>query len=380
MAVEDVPGMAPQPAGRERWAAWQIELTTRCPLACRMCIRQGPDPWSSRDMSVEEFAGLAGQLQEVDTVVLQGWGEPLLHGHLVEIVRLAKSAGRPASCPARAPRSPAVGFVTSGKGLDRRYAAELVGAGLDFVGFSLAGVTPATHSAIRVRSQLEDVTSAAEHVEAVKRRQGRRSPRTHVVFLMLEDNIGELPDLPALARRMGAEEIVLTNLIHVVDSWQERQKVFGRGERSEYDAILDETERRARACHVAVRRPSLCPSPTAVCEEDPLRNLYVGVEGEVSPCVYLGPPLSREFTRRFGERGHRVEKVSFGNAFREPVSAIWDHPAYASFRARFAGRARRRDLRCFVPSSWRARTGSSRGEALPDPPDPCSTCHKLLGV
>ena len=166
----------------------------------------------------------------------------------------------------------------------------------------------------------------------------------------------------------------------VVDPGQERQKVFGRGERRGYEAILDETEKRARGCQVALRRPSLSPAPTPVCEEDPRRNLYVSVEGEVSPCVYLAPPVSREFTRRFGEQGHRVERVSFGSAFREPVSAIWDHPAYVSFREGFARRARRRDLRCFVPSSWRARPGSARGEALPDPPDPCRTCHKLLGV
>ena len=370
--------VTPVAAEPERFGAWQIELTTRCRLACRMCIRQGPDPWRSRDMALEEFERIARQFQEVDTVVLQGWGEPLLHAHLVEIVRLAKQAGRPASCPARAPRAPSVGFVTSGKGLDGPYADALVDAGLDFLGFSLAGVTPATHEAIRVHSRLDEVTGAAAHVLAAKRRQGRRSPRVHVVFLMLEDNIDELPGLPALARDMGADEIVLTNLIHVVDPWQERQKVFGRREVSGREAILDETERRARACGLAMRRPSLTPAPAPVCEEDPRRNLYVSAEGEVSPCVYLGPPVSRSFTRRFGERGHRVERLTFGSAFREPVAAIWGRPAYAAFREGFARRARRRDLRWLAPSSW--RSGSARWEALPDPPEPCRTCHKLLGV
>ncbi len=370
-------GIAPPTScGATRAAAWQIEITTRCPLSCRMCIRQGPDRWRNADMRLEQFEKLVPHLRHVDTVVLQGWGEPLLHEQLVDIVRLAKGARRDVSGPVGG--GPSVGFVTSGKGLDRQYATELVGAGLDFIGLSLAGVAPATHSAIRVHSTLEEVMSAAEHIEAAKRRAGRQQPRVHVVFLMLKDNIGEVTELPSLARRMGAEEIVLTNLIHVVDTWQDEQKVFAPEVSSVYEAILAETEDRARACHVALRRASLSPSHPAVCEEDPLRNLYVSVDGVVSPCVYLGPPVSQEFTRRFLGREHRVQRVCFGNAFREPASAIWDGPAYASFRAHFVRRAQRHRLLCFVPPSWRGRPGGD--DVLPDPPDPCRTCHKLLGV
>ena len=131
-------------AARRRFGAWQIELTTRCPLRCRMCIRRGEDAWRSRDMTVAEFAAVARGLGEVESVVLQGWGEPLLHGGLVDVVRIAK-AGAQAPAGGGAPSAPpAVGFVTSGKGLDARYAAELVAAGVDFMGFSVAGSAPAT--------------------------------------------------------------------------------------------------------------------------------------------------------------------------------------------------------------------------------------------
>ncbi len=380
MDVRDLLRMASPPPGRRRFGAWQIELTTRCPLACRMCIRRGPDPWHSRDMSVAEFETLAGQFAAVETVVLQGWGEPLLHPALVEVVRLAKRARRSSLDPRQAPAgAPSVGFVTSGKGLDRPYAAALAGAGLDFIGFSLAGVSPATHAAIRVHSELDEVVSAAEHVAAARGRAGR-APRVHVAYLMLKDNLAELPGLPALARRMGADEIVLTNLVHVVDEWQDGQKVFGGEARSAYEAILSETERRARDLGLSLRRASLAPAPTPVCEEDPLRNLYVGVEGDVSPCVYLGPPVAQEFTRRFGGREHRMRGLRLGNAFREPIPAIRDGPAYGAFCAPFVRRARRHLLRSLLPTSWRDRGSSPGPPALPDPPEPCRTCHKLLGA
>jgi MoaA/NifB/PqqE/SkfB family radical SAM enzyme len=362
--------MGERAASGPRFGAWQIEITTRCPLSCRMCIRQGPDPWAHRDMALADVERLAPELSRVDAVVLQGWGEPLLHPRLLDIVRLAKRAG--------GGRAPAVGFVTSGKGLDRRMAEALVGAGLDFLGFSIAGASPATHAAVRVHSDLAEVTAAAGHVLAARGR-GAGGPRTHVVFLMMKENVAELPEVPALARRMGVDEVVLTNLVQAVDGWQDGQRVFGDGADA-YEEILAETERRARRCGIALRRPSLSPAPAAVCEEDPLRNLYVTVDGEVAPCVYLAPPVAGEIRRWVGGREHRQPRVTFGDARGEGVAAAWDAPAYAAFRARFALRAQRRRLGALVPFRWRRRAEGEGGDPLPPPPDPCRTCPKLLGA
>lgn len=353
---------------RRRFRAWQIELTTRCPLACRMCIRQAPDPWQHRDMPLEAFERLAGGLEDVETVVLQGWGEPLLHPRLCDVVRRAKAAG------------PRVGFVTSGKGLDREAAGALVAAGLDFMGLSLAGVSPATHAAIRVRSTLDEVVSAAEHVRAARDARRSPGPRLHVVFLMVKDNFEELPGLPALAHEMGAEEIVLTHLVHAVDAWQEAQQVFGPQPAPEHERVLAETERRARALGMGLRRASLATAPAAVCEEDPLRNLYVGVDGDVSPCVYLGPPVPGGVRRRSAGREQRLPPVAFGNAFHEPVADIRDGAAYRSFCARFQRRAQRHRLATLLPAAWREGPERSPLAELPDPPEPCRTCPKLLGV
>ena len=86
------------------FSAWQIELTTRCPLRCKMCIRAESDDWQSRDMALENFKKILPYLKEVETVVLEGWGESLLHKDLPECIRLVKESG------------PQVGFVTGGMG------------------------------------------------------------------------------------------------------------------------------------------------------------------------------------------------------------------------------------------------------------------------
>ncbi|HSN93092.1 MAG TPA: radical SAM/SPASM domain-containing protein, partial [Anaeromyxobacteraceae bacterium] len=360
---------------RKPFAAWQIELTTRCQLECSMCIRHGRD-WRNGDMRLDDFAKLAPYLRQVETVVLQGWGEPLLHRNLVDAVRLAKGGG--GSGPPGTP--PSVGFVTSGKGMDRAYAAELVDAGLDFLGFSLAGATAETHGAIRVHSDFGEVVDAAEHVRALRRERGLERPRTHVAFLMMKQNIHEVPDLPELARRMGVEAVVLTSLVDVVDEWQDGQRVFGCDGAEEHEEVLREAERRARERKVALTRPALSPTLTPVCAEDPLRNLFVGFQGDVSPCVYLGPPVASDtFPRRFCGREVEARRICFGNLFREPLEAIWARPEYVAFRERFARRARRHRLLSAVGAASRPGGGVSRAE-LPEPPEPCRTCHKMLGV
>ena len=75
---------------------------------------------------------------------------------------------------------------------------------------------------------------------------------------------------------------------------------------------------------IRLKKPSLSAIDVPVCEENPLRNLYISADGEVSPCVYLYPPLPSPFKRIFCGKEYWMEKVSFGNIFRDPFSAIWN--------------------------------------------------------
>ena len=124
---------------------------------------------------------------------------------------------------------------------------------------------------------------------------------------------------------------------------------------------------------------ALSPRPAPVCEEDPLANLFVTADGEVTPCVYLCPPVAGDFPRRFCGREHPVKRLSFGNLFERPLEAIWNAPPYAEFRARFARRARRHRLLTALAALAGRPARSSEGD-LPPPPDPCRTCHRILGV
>ncbi|OGP65537.1 MAG: hypothetical protein A2170_16230 [Deltaproteobacteria bacterium RBG_13_53_10] len=352
----------------KRFAAWQIELTTRCPLRCKMCVRTESDDWIFQDMALSDFKKILPYLRDVETVVLEGWGESLLHRDLPECIRLVKKEG------------PQVGFVTSGMGLTENRVSELIETGLDFVGFSISGTTPETHDSIRVNSRLPEVLNAIRLFSKAKLSRGLPKPKMHLVFLVLKDNIHQVPFVPSFAKGVGIEDVVLINICHAINTWQEEQRAFAWGkEQNEYEKYLKQAEADARKLNIRLSRPSLCATDIAVCSENPLKNLYISADGEVSPCVYLYPSLPSPFRRIFCGNEYWVERVSFGNIFRNPFPDLWMNRGYVSFRDYFEKREKR--FKELFTSLWRGvKMGDLEETMLPAPPEPCKTCHKMLGV
>lgn len=366
--IEKIFGKFLQKRKTKAFSAWQIELTTRCPLLCKMCIRSESSEWQYQDMPLEDFKKILPYLKDVETVVLEGWGESLLHKDLAECVRLVKKEGSQ------------VGFVTSGMGLSKDRVSELVEAGIDFVGFSISGTTPETHDAIRVNSRLPEVLAAIRLFQDEKKHRGLIRPNIHLIFLMVKDNAHEAPSVPSLAKKAGVEEVVVTNICHTINRWQESQRVFvWEDARSPYDPLIAQAEANAQKLGIRLKKPNLTASNAPVCSENPLRNLYISAKGEVSPCVYLYPPLPSPFRRIFREKEYMIDQVSFGNIFREPFSAIWNSRRYTEFRNRFIKREKEYK-ESYFSLLQSPRLKNPQDDVLSEPPEPCKTCHKILGI
>ena len=348
------------------FSAWQIELTTRCPLRCRMCCREGHHHVARKDMELENFKKILPYLAEVETAVLEGWGESLLHPRLTEIIRLVKGAGAQ------------VGFVTSGMTLKESYILDLIRAGTDFIGFSFAGARPETHDSIRVNSHLVDLMNHIRKFQEFKIQQNSATPRLHIVYLLLRNNIDEVPELINIAKDLDINRIFLIHMALISNAWQEEQRIFGRKETEEFEKILTESAEMARDLKISLRRPPLLPQEVAICSEDPLRNLYISVNGNVSPCVYLRPPLPSPFRRIFHGADIPTDKVGFGNIFQQPFREIWEDQRYQDFRNCFSRRQEK--MREIASTLWNPdKRKTLVSVSLPTAPFPCQTCYKIEG-
>ncbi|MBP1627418.1 MAG: Radical domain protein [Holophagaceae bacterium] len=119
-----------------------IEITTRCHLACPHCARQW-NPRSPEDMPLERFERILDLLPQAWRITLVGLGETLLHPGLEAFIGAAKARKRQ------------VGLVTSAQLLDPERGRALAEAGLDAITFSLDAVDPELLQRVRPGSRLD---------------------------------------------------------------------------------------------------------------------------------------------------------------------------------------------------------------------------------
>ncbi|KKQ78856.1 MAG: molybdenum cofactor biosynthesis protein A [Parcubacteria group bacterium GW2011_GWC2_38_7] len=105
----------------------QIAITNKCNFSCKMCqrfdlkVRLG-------DMSVEDFKKVLRNLGTAKNIVLTGWGEPLLHPNLIEMIKLCKVK----DCDVR--------FTSNGNLLTPELGQKLLEVGLNAITFSVDAI------------------------------------------------------------------------------------------------------------------------------------------------------------------------------------------------------------------------------------------------
>ncbi|MBF0111349.1 MAG: radical SAM protein [Desulfamplus sp.] len=147
-----------------------LEVTSRCNLACKGCAIHGADSFTTRktgDMQEEDWRAAIKEIGSWDrelNLTAHGGGEPLLHPNFKEILKLSKSFPKLNT-----------GFLTNGMLFNKEWAEFVVDIELDWIGFSIDGVSPQTHKMVRSGSNLEliekhllDLLSIKEHAKRDK--------------------------------------------------------------------------------------------------------------------------------------------------------------------------------------------------------------------
>ncbi|OQZ02605.1 MAG: hypothetical protein B6D35_00790 [Candidatus Brocadia sp. UTAMX2] len=70
----------------------QIEITNRCNYTCGMCPRESFN-LPEQDISLDLFKKIIDRTDSIYNITLTGWGEPLLHPELVDMILYTKNKG-----------------------------------------------------------------------------------------------------------------------------------------------------------------------------------------------------------------------------------------------------------------------------------------------
>jgi MoaA/NifB/PqqE/SkfB family radical SAM enzyme len=284
--------------------AVQIEVTSRCSTGCVFCPHDAlVDRWIEGDLSLEVYREkIVPHLDLFELVYLQGWGEPMLHPHLWEMLELAQQQG----CR--------TGFTTNGAWLQDEQNKRLVDMEVDMISVSFAGTAATVHESLRTNSEFSQLCQNFESLANLKKRRGVDKPWLELHFLMTRANLGEFPSLVELAASLGADEVVATNLAYSPSLALDRMHIFGEQPLSDDLAILEQAKQNAERLNIPLRIYPLQTEPqTLVCDADPANTVYINHRGEVSPCVYLGLTVQDQIPRFYQGEAHPFDTISFGN-------------------------------------------------------------------
>ena len=181
--------------------------------------------------------------------------------------------------------------------------------------------------------------------------------------MMTQKNMHELSRSIEFATEVGADGVIATNLDYVALPFHDELKAFSCTKaNTEFIEIVNKAKNLAKLNDVFLHTFPLEMNLVPVCSEDPLNNVYISEDGNVSPCVYLNPPL-REIPRIFCNETHTIPRISFGNINEQTLFDVWNTPEYISFRSNYA-----------------QRLNDPSAKVVDTLPTVCRTCYKAHGI
>ncbi|MFX1236385.1 MAG: radical SAM protein [Promethearchaeota archaeon] len=189
-----------------------IEPTNKCNLACRTCIRR---TWNEPMgmMSEKVFDQVIDGLKTFSpspTVFFGGFGEPLSHPNIIEMIATVKKLGSK------------VELITNGTLLSKELSKKIIKAGLDILWVSIDGASPESYADIRMGAELPKVLENVAQFHEILSNDvavGTCGPvpiaktSLGIAFVAMKRNISDLPAVLKLAYDYGANHFVVSNVL-----------------------------------------------------------------------------------------------------------------------------------------------------------------------
>jgi MoaA/NifB/PqqE/SkfB family radical SAM enzyme len=311
----------------DRLAKLYIEPTNRCNLDCRTCMRQGwEEGLGFMDFALFEkiVAGLRS-FPEAPGIFFGGYGEPLSHPRLADMVALAKSVGSE------------VELISNGILLDEAMTDRLVAAGLDHLWVSIDGASPASYADVRLGDHLPEIIA---NLESLRDRGGK--PELGISFVAMRRNIADLPAVLDLAVKLGAGRFSLSN-VEPYTADMEKEVLYGRAlleHLPEGGCIMPRFDLPVRGGNMLEKAAALFPAALSFAPLEPgreglcpflqRRSASVRWDGRVGPCL----PLLHGHTVFLNGHSRTWPEFHFASLAGRSLAGIWSDPEYREFRRR----------------------------------------------
>ena len=317
--AENRPGKAKAAWPLSQLRDLHVEASFLCNLKCRMCCRL-VEGHREGIMPAERFHRLTGVFPYMRSVVLTGYGEPLLNPLLAEFVATVRNCGAK-------PR-----LTTNATLLNEDRARRLIESGLDNIHISIDAGTRATYEQIRVGASWDAVIGNVRTFCRLRDQCGA-VVGTAWHFLVMRDNFRELPQAAQLAADLGCHTLVTSYIARNALDYEHSQLLHTvDGDflcfRDEFAEVTARTREIAQSRGIEFRPIPYLWSEDGACLSDPLHAVFVDWMGNVTPCCQL-PVRSDQGL---------FPAHSFGNIDEEDFNEIIASPRFERFLRNWAAR------------------------------------------
>jgi len=357
-----------------------LEPTSLCNLNCRTCIRNS---WSEKpgEMPFETYQVLLRGMERIPTlkkISFWGFGEPLLHPDILEMIRSAKKLKVKTE------------LITDGLLLSERISAGLIAAGLDSLVVSLDGTSPETQAGIRGGANLAEIQNNIQLLNSIRKAKSKRNPEVGIEFVVMRRNLSELKNLVPMAKRMEAGLVIVTNVLPYSEELQKEilywmsatgyspAKSYGRNPKillpriDRFPEILPHLQKITSAVRADAYPPEWSMKSEGYCPFIGDGSLAIASDGSVSPCI----ALMHSYRCFILGRQKSIRRYVVGDVQNDDLLKVWINPEFRQFRER---------VRKFHFSPCTSCGGcdlseSNEGDCIGSPFPACGDCLWAKGV
>ncbi len=295
-----------------------LELTTKCNLNCTYCFRKFLSSREITEIDLDIARAIIKKASKsgVKRIVLSGWGEPLTHPDILEVISAIKSSGME------------VLLNTNGVLLEE-YVRDIHRLRVDSLVVSIDSASDEIYSKLRLGGDLYKIVHALQELRELRIR-GPYTPDLHIHFTVTKLNYACLTDVIKLAKDVGASHVVVSNVIPLSSDIEESLACYRDPScTSSIEEVSYEAARLSLLYGISVLLPKFTTSVSErSCPFITKRAAFVRVDGLVTPCIYY----SRRWSVTMNNITRELYPVVFGDLRTDELSEIWLSTSYVKFR------------------------------------------------
>lgn len=183
---------------------YDLAVSVACDIRCMYCPRQKlAELVESGFLPRRVFAPLVPYLKFSQRTALYGLGEPFLNKEFFSYLAAAQRENTPT-------------FTSShGMSLTDEVCRKLIEGGLEEIAISMDGCTRKVFNYLREGADFDTVRDNIRRLIRLRREAGSKTPRVDIACAVTRHNVHQMAGMVLLAKRLGADRVVFSNIIMV---------------------------------------------------------------------------------------------------------------------------------------------------------------------